>query len=321
MVVTGGLGFLGRALGRRLTESGRLAGEAVDALVLADTSEAVAEVGSLPPGAEARKLDVGDAGQVRALLDRPDCVVYHLASVVSAGGELDFDGALRVNLDGTRNVLEACRALGSRPRLVFASTLATFGGSRLPPAVTDDLRQVPQTTYGTTKAIGELLVNDYTRKGFVDGRSGRLPTVIVRPGAPNAAASGFASAVFREPLQGVDYALPVSLGVRTPVIGERTAVECLVLLAELDGEALGDDRALNLPSLSVSVAEMVESLERVGRGRRLGRVTVEPDPRVEAIVRTWPLEARADRALALGLPRDESLDAIVAAYVADHLGP
>jgi nucleoside-diphosphate-sugar epimerase len=318
VVVTGGLGFLGRSIARRIAAQGRVAEEAVDALVLADRIPPDAEP-AVPEGALAVALDVGDPDQVTALLDRPDIVVFHLASIVSAGGELDFDGALRVNLEGTRNVLDACRALGSRPRVVFASTLATFGGSRMPPTVTDTLGQVPQTTYGTTKAIGELLVNDYTRKGFVDGRCARLPTVVIRPGAPNAAASGFASAVFREPLNGVDYSLPVGLDVRTPVIGERTAVECLLRLVSIDGKALGDDRALNLPSISVTVGEMLDSLHRLGRGRKLGSVRVEVEPRIEAIVRTWPLETTFERAIQLELPQDDSLDSIVKAYIADHL--
>jgi nucleoside-diphosphate-sugar epimerase len=318
VVVTGGLGFLGRSLARQIAVRGEVAGQAVDALVLADRVRADAEVG-LPEGAEAFDLDVGDPEQVAVLLDRPDVAVFHLASIVSAGGEVDFEGALRVNLDGTRNLLEACRVLGSRPRVVFASTLATFGGARMPDTVTDALRQVPQTTYGTTKAIGELLVNDYTRKGFVDGRSARLPTVVIRPGAPNAAASSFASAVFREPLNGSDYALPVGLDVRTPLMGERTAVECLLRLASIDGDALGDDRALNLPSISVTVEEMVDSLQSVGRGRTLGSVRVEVEPRIEAIVRTWPLATTFERAAQLGLPQDDSLDSIVKAYIADHL--
>jgi D-erythronate 2-dehydrogenase len=318
VVVTGGLGFLGRSLARRIAQQAEIAGEPVDALVLADRIPADAEL-TVPEGAEVVDLDVGERDQIAAVLDRPDVAVFHLAAIVSAGGELDFDGALRVNLDGTRNVLEACRALGSRSRVVFASTLATFGGSRMPETVTDTLRQVPQTTYGATKAIGELLVNDYTRKGFVDGRSARLPTVVIRPGAPNAAASSFASAVFREPLNGIDYALPVGLDVRTPVIGERTAAECLLRLASLDGDVLGDDRALNLPSISVTVGDMLDSLRRVAGSRRLGNVSVDVDPRIDAIVRTWPRATTFERATELGLPGDESLDAIVEAYIADHV--
>jgi D-erythronate 2-dehydrogenase len=302
VVITGGRGFVGQALARRLAERGSLSGERIDELVLFDQEDG----------------DVADREQVFALLDRPGIAVFHLATIVSGGGELDFDGALRVNLDGTRNVLEACRALGSRPRVVFASTLAVFGGEAMPDTVTDATKETPQTTYGATKAIGELLVNDYTRKSFVDGRSARLPTVIVRPGAPNAAASSFASAVFREPLAGVDYILPVGLATRMPVIGVRTAVEGLLSLAEADGAALGHDRALNLPSISVTVEGMVEAVRRVAGPRPLGEIRVEPDPRIEAIVQTWPLYTSFERALELGLPRDESLDDIVREYVEEH---
>lgn len=302
VVVTGGLGFLGRALGRRLAASGA-------EVVLVDRL----------PAAGVVAVDVADAAAVREVIGPDVDVVFHLASVVSGQGEIDFEGAMRVNLEGTRNVLEASRLANTAPRLVFASTLAVFGGPAMHDTVGDETKHTPQTTYGATKAACELLVNDATRKGFLDGRTARLPTVVIRPGSPNAAASGFASAVFREPLAGVDYALPVGLDVRMPLIGARTAVECLIRLADADGNALGADRALNLPSTSVTVAEMLESLARVGAGRPLGRVTVEPDPVTEAIVRTWPRFTTFDRALALGLPRDESLDDVVREYIEDEL--
>jgi nucleoside-diphosphate-sugar epimerase len=316
VVITGGLGFLGRTLGTRLAARGRLCGRELDGLVLADAL--VPGAAAVPAGAKAVELDVGDGERVSALLGDGADAVFHLASIVSGEGEANFDGALRVNLDGTRHVLEACRALGTKPRLVYASSIAVFGGSEAPETVSDETRPTPRTTYGTTKALGELLVNDYTRKGFLDGRTARLPTVIVRPGRPNAAASSFASAVVREPLAGTDYVLPVPLETRIPVIGARTAVECLLQLAELDGDELGDDRALNLPSLAVTVAELLASLRRVAGGRPLGAVSVEPDPAIEAIVRTWPLRATFERALALGLARDASVDEIVRAYLEDY---
>ena len=165
---------------------------------------------------------------MKKLFDRPDLSVFHLASVVSGGGELDFDLAMRVNLDGNLHVLESARALGSKPRVVFASSIAVFGGKAMPKHVGDATKQVPQTTYGMTKAIGELLVNDYTRKGFIDGRSARLPTVIIRPGKPNKAASSFASGVFREPLNGVECVLPVGTDAVMPLAGYRTIVEGFV---------------------------------------------------------------------------------------------
>ena len=314
VVVTGGLGFIGVALARRL-----LAREDLEGLVLLDAPGAADPPADVADRAEIVRGDVRDSDLVRTLLDRDDVAVFHLASVVSAQGEQDFDLALTVNLDGSRNVLEACRALGSRPRLVFASTLAAFGGGAMPETVSDTTKPTPQTTYGTTKAMCELLVNDYTRRGFVDGRTARLPTVIIRPGAPNQAASAFASAVFREPLAGRDYALPVGLETRIPVIGARTVVEGLIRLSEADGEALGDDRALNLPSISVTVGEMVESLRRVAGERTIGAIEIRPDPEIERIVRTWPLYASAERARALGLPQDRALDDIVRAYLADVL--
>jgi nucleoside-diphosphate-sugar epimerase len=209
------------------------------------------------------------------------------------------------------------------PRVVFASTLAVFGGSAMPETVNDATRPTPQTTYGATKAACELLLNDYSRKGFLDGRAARLPTVIIRPGAPNLAASSFASAVFREPLGGVDYDLPVPLGTRVPIIGAHTVVDCLIRLAELDAERLADDRTLNLPSLSVTVEEMVESVRRAAATRDLplGRIAVREDPEIVRIVRTWPRYAQAERAVALGLPQDRSLDPIVDDYLSGAVMP
>jgi D-erythronate 2-dehydrogenase len=313
IVVTGGLGFIGVALARRL-----LGRDDVDSLVLFDAPGAADPPPDIVGRAEIVRGDIRDGDVVRGLLEG-EVGVFHLASIVSAQGEQDFDLALSVNLDGARNVLEACRALGSRPRLVFASTLAAFGGAEMPQTVGDTTKLTPQTTYGTTKAVCELLVNDYTRKGFLDGRTARLPTVIIRPGAANPAASAFASAVFREPLAGHDYVLPVRPETRLPVIGVRTAVECLIRLYQCDREAFGDDRSLNLPSISVTVAEMIDSLGRVAGDRATGAIEIRPDPGIERIVSTWPLHASAERACTLGLPQDRGLDDIVGAYLDEML--
>lgn len=323
VIITGGTGFLGTRLAQRILERGLRGsdgrGVAVSEIVLFDNHIAK----DLAPTDSRVTLiegDIADRETVLRLVDRPDIAVFHLASVVSAGAEQDFDLAMRVNLEGHLNVLEALRALGSQPRHVFVSSLAVYGGEHVREGAHDETRQIPQTTYGVTKAIGELLVNDYSRKGFIDGRTARLGMVIVRPGAPNKAASAFASAVFREPLNGTDYALPVPLTTRVAVLGYRTVIDGLLALHDIDGVRLGADRALNLPTLSLTVAEMIDSLKRVATGRQLGAIHAQFDAFTTNVVSGWPQSLQAQRAVALGLPRDESIDAIVREYMADYLG-
>ncbi len=327
VVITGGIGFIGQRLAARLLERGELTGpsgapEPIDELVLFDRESEPLLPGMLA-GDDGRVRsaagDIADRDTVCGLIDRDDVSVFHLASVVSGGGEKDFDGALRTNLDGGRNVLEACRARVGRPRLVFASSIAAFGGAAMPETVGDRTKQTPETTYGMTKAVLELMINDYSRKGFLDGRSARLPTVIVRPGAPNAAASSFVSGVFREPLNGVDMALPVGTDTVMPLLGYRAVVDGLIRLHEVPAEALGGDRAVQLPSLTVTVQDMIDALRRVAGDRPLGRIGVEPDPFIERICAGWPKDAGFERALELGLPREETLDEIVAYYIEDYL--
>jgi nucleoside-diphosphate-sugar epimerase len=307
----------------RVLERGSLTGpsgaaEPIDEVVLFDTPST-----ALLPFSDSRikvvRGDISDRTAVTNLIDRPDLSVFHLASVVSGGAELDFDLAMRVNLEGHLHLLEALRALKVRPRHVFASSIAVYGGARLPSPVTEATRQIPQTTYGMTKAVGELLVNDYSRKGFIDGRAARLPAVIVRPGAPNKAASSFVSGILREPLNGVDVALPVPLETTMVVAGYRSVVDNLIEIHELDGAKLGDDRTLNLPNRKVSLAEMAESLERASGGRALGKITVSPDPFVEKIVAGWPVGLDATRARALGLTEAGSLETVIGEYIADYL--
>jgi nucleoside-diphosphate-sugar epimerase len=324
VVITGGTGFIGLRLARVLLDRGRVVGaggleEEIDSIVLFDAQRPEQLPAPLDGRVEIVAGDIADRDTVAALVDRDDCSVFHLASVVSAGAERDFDLALRVNLTGGLNVLEACRARTSTPRLVLTSTYAGFGGEWLPETVSDLTKLTPETTYGTTKVILELLINDYTRKGFLDGRSARLPTVIIRPGKPNLAASSWVSAVFREPLAGKECVLPVGLELRHPLAGVRTIVEGLVRLHDADPGVLGHDRAVTLPSISVTAGEMVECVQRVGAGRPLGPIVVRPDPLIEAICGSWAKRASFDRALALGIPADESLDAIVQAYVEDEL--
>ncbi len=324
VVITGGTGFIGQRLAQALLQRGGLTApsgsqEPIDELLLFD----VTEPPERPAWADARvKIvsgDISDPAQVAALVDRDDISVFHLASVVSGGGEKDFDLAMRVNLTGGLNVFEACRARASLPRVVFASSIAVFGGAGMAPVVGDHAKQTPQTTYGTTKAICELLVNDYTRKGFFDGRSARLPTVIVRPGKPNLAASSFVSGLFREPLNGEVCKIPVAEDTVMPVLGYRAIVDGFIALHEADGTAIGDDRAFSLPSFTVTVRDMIDALHRVAGDRKLGEIVFEPDPFIQRICDGWPKDASYERATQLGLPRDASLDTIVENYIEDYL--
>jgi nucleoside-diphosphate-sugar epimerase len=324
VVITGGTGFVGQLLGQRIAELGMLKGpkgkpEEVDEIVLFDVAAPSTQPQDLDRRIRIETGEIADAQAVRGAIDRPDISIFHLASVLSGGGEQDFDLAMRVNLTGNLNVLEAARALGSRPRVVFASSIAVFGGSGMPKTVGDATKQTPQTTYGTTKAIGELLINDYTRKGFIDGRSARLPTVIIRPGKPNKAASSFASGVFREPLNGVLCVVPVGEDTIMPVSGYRCIVEGFVKLHETDGATLGEDRAVTFPGINVTVKEMIEALLRVAGNRHLGEIRFERDPGIERIVETWPTALSFERARKLGLPLDKDIDSIVKSYIEDYL--
>ena len=324
VLITGGGGFLGIRLATALLARGELSAsdgsmQPIDDITLFDQTFPEQKPIQIGERLSTVTGDISNGATVRALVDRDDLSIFHLASVVSGGGEKDFDLAMRVNLDGGRHLLEAARATGAKPKVVFASSIAVFGGSAMPHSVGDQTKQTPQTTYGVTKAIGELLINDYTRKGFIDGRSARLPTVIIRPGKPNAAASGFVSAVFREPLNGEDYILPVKTTTVMPVLGYRAIIDGIIALHEAKSGALGDDRGISLPSLTVTVAEMVAALERVAGSRNLGTITVSPDPFIESICATWPQDATFARATELGLRPEQSLDEIVEYYIRDYL--
>lgn len=315
IVITGGAGFLGLRLARALSARGRLAGETIREIVLFDRAPPPAAAGALPSLARLETGDIAEAAAVERLAAGPGpLVLYHLASMVSAGCEQDFDGAIRVNLEGGLALFGALKARGDAPRVVFASSVAALGG----PLMSDTAKPLPATTYGMTKAALELLLNDMSRKGFLDARTARLPTVIVRPGKPNAAASAFASGLFREPLAGKTHRLPVSPSTRILVTGYAEVVAGLIRLAEVPAEALGLDRAVSFPSLSVSAQEMQDCLKRVGAGRRLGRVTQAYDPATDAIVAGWPREGEFQRALELGIPAAANLDGIVRQYIADY---
>ena len=315
ILITGGAGFLGQKLARRLLADGQIADEPVSRIVLVDQ---VAAPDRGDPRVQAIAADIADAETMGALV-RPDVdLVFHLAAVVSGAAEADFDLGMRVNLDASRLLLEQCRRAGRRPRVVFTSSVAVYGGA-LPPVVGDDTPLNPRSSYGTQKAIAELLLADYTRKGFVDGRILRLPTISVRPGAPNKAASSFASGLIREPLNGQPTICPVGLDLKLWLSSPRRAIDSLIAGAALPAEALGERRALNLPGLSVSVGEMIAALERAGGQAAVDLIRDERDPAVEAIVGSWPAAWDNRRAEALGLRPDPDFDAIVRAYIEDDL--
>ncbi|WP_119353722.1 D-erythronate dehydrogenase [Azohydromonas sediminis] len=318
LLITGGAGFLGARLARTLLARGTLAGRPIDRLILADR---VAPDRALLADPRV-SVDVGDLlERIPSLLrERPEGV-FHLASAVSGECEADFDLGMRSNLDTTRALLDACRAAGNSPRLVFASSVAVFGSDPaipLPPVVRDDTLPTPQSSYGIQKFVCEQLIADYTRKGFLDGRAARLMTVSVRPGRPNAAASGFLSGVIREPLAGLRANCPVPLDTAVALASPASTIDGLIAVFEASREAFGGRTAMNLPALTVTVRQMIEALREVGGEAAVSKLTFEPDANVARIVGGWPSRFETRRACALGLKADESFVAIVHQYVRDN---
>jgi nucleoside-diphosphate-sugar epimerase len=322
VIITGGGGFLGSQLCQKLLERGALTGpsggaEEIGEIVLLDA------VFHGPPTDSRVRQFTGDISQRETVFSAHGSdaatAIFHLASMVSGECEQRFDDALRVNLDGGRHVFEAARATAGCPRLVFASSIACFGGEAMQDPNTDRTKLTPQTTYGMTKAICELLINDYSRKGFFDGRSARLPTVIVRPGKPNAAASSWASGMFRERLNGEPCLLPVRRDQCHPMSGYRTVVDSLIALHEVPPERLRDDRAIGLPAHRVT-PQLADSVLReiaAERGLTLGPLVDTFDARIQGIVDNWPVAVDGARALALGLPAPPPLKQIVEQYLED----
>src|SRR5712671_6063240 len=316
IVITGGCGFLGRRVAIRLLEQGCGFGS-IDELVLFDNA---APALPLPEDKRLQLVtgDIADRDTVTRLIAPGTAAVFHLAAIVSGEAEANTELGYRVNLDGTRAVLDACRALGTAPLLVFASSLAVYGGA-LPQAVGDDTALTPQTSYGTQKAIGELLVNDYSRKGFVDGRAVRLPTVVVRPGRPNRAASTFASSMIREPLAGREAVCPVSPDTVMALASPRRIVAGLLHAHDLPADAFGTNRSLQLPGFSVAVGEMAAAVRRAGGPEAYARIRWQPDPQIQEIVSGWPEALDAPRAEDLGFTADTGIDEVVRAFIEDDI--
>jgi nucleoside-diphosphate-sugar epimerase len=315
VLITGGGGFLGYRLALRLLERRMLAGPdgkpaSISQIKLFDAT--------FPPNPDPRvqcvKGDIAEPASLGAAMDADTASVFHLAAVVSAGAEADFDLGYRVNLDGTRNLLEACRNLKSPARLVFASSLAVFGG-KLPAVVDDSVTPNPQTSYGTQKVIGEYLINDYSRKGYLDGRSLRLPTIVVRPGKPNLASTSFASGMFREPLNGAVCECPVDDSTQLWILSPQQAIESFVHAHDLPAFAWGANRALTLPGITISVKEGVEALRGIAGDDVAARVVFKPVDRIQTMIRTFPARFSPERALAMGFSADTGIDAIIKDYI------
>ncbi|MFM7604770.1 MAG: NAD-dependent epimerase/dehydratase family protein [Prosthecobacter sp.] len=319
IIITGGGGFLGHQLAQKILHKGNLCDKPVSEIVLLD-----AAFHRPIPDSRVKTIqgDISDRDAVYSAVGSHADVIFHLASMVSGECEERFDDALRVNLDGGRYVFEAARAAAGRPRVVFASSVACYGGIDMTQMMSDTTKQLPQTTYGITKAMCEMLVNDHTRKGHFDGRTVRLPTVIIRPGRPNAAASSWASGMFREPLNGEPCLLPIRRDQSHPMTGYRTVIESFIAFAEVNDSQLGRDRAYVLPAHRVTpeMAEQVITQVAAARGIKLGPIVNAFDARIQGIVDNWPQQVDGSRAAALGLPQPPPLTAIVEQYVDDFLG-
>jgi len=311
--MTGAGGFLGSRLIRALL-AGPSGIRPVDRVVAADMAPCPVEDSRVV----GRVGTITDPAFVREIVETDLDVVYHLAAVLSGQSEAEFDVGQRVNVDATRSLLEASRALRRPPRFVFTSTIAVFGGP-LPAVVPEDAVLRPQSSYGTAKAIGELLVSEYSRRRFVDGVACRLATVAVRPGRPNSALSSFVSGIIREPLAGVESVCPVPLDTPIWVSSPDTVTANLVHAARVTPAALDGRRVLNLPGLSVTPRQMLDSLERLAGPAARALVRIEPDERIAPVVCSWPGALDARRALALGFAADSTVDGLVQEFIVEHV--
>ncbi|MEO6235626.1 MAG: D-erythronate dehydrogenase [Vicinamibacterales bacterium] len=309
VLVTGAAGFLGsRVITALLTDSSPLRG--VSHIVAADTMPCPIEA----PRVHSRTGTILDPDYVRSIVEHDIDVVFHLAAVLSGQSEADFEVGMRVNVDATRDLLEACRRLSRPPRFVFSSTVAVFGGD-LPDVVPEDSALQPRSSYGTAKAIAELLVSDYSRRGYIDGICCRLATVAVRPGAPNSALSSFVSGIIREPLAGIDAICPVPLNTRLWISSPRAVAHNLLHAVHVPAAALDGRVAVNFPGLTTTPLQMLASLERAGGAAARARVRTEIDPRVAQVVSTWPAALDDSRARRLGFSGDRNIDEVVDQYV------
>ena len=316
VLVTGAAGMLGRKFCEKLVTAGTIAGKKVEGLTMADIVDGPGIAGSAFP-IESVACDLAKPGIAEQLVAERPGVILHSAAVVSGEAETDFDKGYRINVDGTRYLFEAIREAGYQPRVIFTSSIAVFGAP-FPEVIGEEFFFTPLTSYGAQKAIGELLLADYTRKGFFDGIGIRLPTICVRPGKPNRAASSFFSSIIREPLNGQEAILPVPDTVRHWFASPRSAVGFFFRAAEIDGELVGPRRTLSMPGLSVTVGQMIESLRRCAGDERVNLIRRSPDPTIMRIVEGWAQALAASRATELGFEAETNFDEIVRAHIEDE---
>ena len=314
ILILGGGGVVGQKLAAALAQSKELRGQPITRLTLADIADPKQIAAPFP--VDTLRCDIADPASIAQAITPDTDVIYLLAAIVSSHAEEDFDAGMRINLFGTHTVLERCRALGTRPVVVFTSSIAVYGGEARDP-LGDHSYPNPQTSYGGQKAIGEILINDYTRKGFIDGRALRLPTISVRPGLPNRAASGFMSSIFREPLNGQRATCPVDPDFAHYYLSPRKCVENLVKAANLDAADLGQNRVMQMPGRTWTIRQMIDAMTAVAGPGPAQLIDWQPQPQVQRIVSGWRWDIHAEKAQRLGLTADASFEDNIRHYLTD----